>query len=86
MQIPLGHGYLFRWPFYFPERRWMMLIIEIHVDTIENTETSPSTRIKREDERPTRASQKSRTTGNRFWKAIKLSIPGSLIPQNRNER
>ena len=63
-----------------------MLIIEIHVDTIENTEISPSTRTKREDERPTQASQKPVATGNRFWKAIKLSIPGSLISQNKNER
>jgi hypothetical protein len=61
-----------------------MLIIEIHVDTIE--ESKPSTRIKREDERPKKASDKTKTTGNRFWNAIKLSIPGSLIPQDENER
>jgi hypothetical protein len=64
----------------------MMLIIEIHVDTIENPETSPSTRKKREDERPKKAGQKQTTTGNRFWDAIKLSIPGSLIKQNENEK
>jgi hypothetical protein len=67
-----------------PERRWMMLIIEIHVDTIE--ESKPSTRKKREDERLNKASDKSKNTGNRFWNAIKLSIPGSLIPQDKNER
>lgn len=65
-----------------------MLIIEIHVDTIENAEMSPSTQPKREDERPTGASHKPKTTGNRFWKAIKVSIPGSLKQQNktRDER
>ena len=63
-----------------------MLIIEIHVDTIEDTEKSSSTTIKRVDERPTRADQKSNTTGNRFWNAIKVSFPGSLIPQNKKER
>ena len=66
-----------------------MLIIEIHVDTIE--ESNPSTRKKREDEgsklsSPKRASHKSKHTGNRFLKAIKLSFPGSLIPQDKNER
>ena len=61
-----------------------MLIIEIHVDTIE--ESKPSTRMKREDERPKKPRDKTKTTGNRFWNAIKLSIPGSLIPQDENER
>jgi hypothetical protein len=64
----------------------MMLIIEIHVDTIEYDEKSPSTRKKRGDERPTGASQQQKTAGNRFWDAIKLSIPGSLITQNENEK
>ena len=63
-----------------------MLIIEIHVDTIENTEKSPSTQKNREGERPTRAGQKSKTPGNRFWKAINLSFPGSQKHQNKNER
>ena len=64
-----------------------MLIIEIHVDTIENAETSPSTRKNREQgKRPTKASQIQNTAGNRFWNAIKLSIPGSLIPQNKDEK
>ena len=61
-----------------------MLIIEIHVDTIE--ESKPSTQNKREDERQNKASSKSKNKGSRFWKAIKLSIPGSLIPQDENER
>ena len=63
-----------------------MLIIEIHVDTIENAEKSPSTQPKREDERTTKVKNNPITTGNRFWNAIKLSIPGSLIPQDKNER
>ena len=63
-----------------------MLIIEIHVDTIENAEVSPSTQPKREDERPTRASQKPINTGNRLWKAINLRFPGSLTPKDKNER
>ena len=62
----------------------MMLIIEIHVDTIE--ESNSSTRKKRKDERPTRASHKSKNTGNRLWKAINLRFPGSLIPQDKNEK
>ena len=61
-----------------------MLIIEIHVDTIE--ESNPSTRKQREDERRKKAGEKTHTTGNRFWNAIKLSIPGSLIPQDKNKR
>lgn len=60
-----------------------MLIIEIHVDTIENADAPSSTNKKRSDERSTRANLKSKTTGNRFWNAIKLSIPGSLISQNK---
>ena len=58
-----------------------MLIIEIHVETIE--ESNPSTRKKREDERPKRAINKTKNTSNRFWKAIKLSFPGSLIPHDK---
>jgi hypothetical protein len=71
-----------------------MLIIEIHVDTVE--ETKPSTRKQRADEAPKpgapkrgapkRAKNKSKHTGNRFWKAINLNFPGSLIPQDKNER
>ena len=63
-----------------------MLIIEIHVDTIENAETSPSTRKEREGEQPKRTGQKSKTAGNRFWKAINLRFPGSLIPQDKDKR
>jgi len=62
-----------------------MLIIEIHVDTIESADAPPSTRPKREDERPKRASKDLKITGNRFWNAIKVSIPGSLIPQNKEK-
>ena len=72
--------------YFIPERRWMMLIIEIHVETIENTDTIPSTHKKREDERPTRASQKSNIIGNRFWKIATLRFPGSLIQKIDNER
>ena len=66
-----------------------MLIIEIHVDTVE--ESKPSTRKQREGEGPERggpkrAKNKSKQTGNRFWKAINLNFPGSLIPQDKNER
>ncbi|HBX68756.1 MAG TPA: hypothetical protein DEH25_05080 [Chloroflexi bacterium] len=57
-----------------------MLIIEIHVETIE--ETNPSTQHQRADEGPKRVNKKSTNTGNRFWNAIKLSIPGSLNQQN----
>ncbi len=60
-----------------------MLIIEIHVDTIENAETSQSTQPKREDERSEKVKNNPITTGNRFWNAIKVSIPGSLIQQNK---
>ena len=59
-----------------------MIIIEIHVDTIENADTSPSTQTKREDERPAMAKHNPITTGNRFWNAIKVSIPGSLVQKN----
>ena len=62
-----------------------MLIIEIHVDTIESADTPPSTRAKREVERSKGASQKLKPTGNRYWNAIKLSIPGSLLPQNKTK-
>ena len=58
-----------------------MLIIEIHVDTIE--ETNPSTQPKA-DEGSKRASKKSPTAGNRVWNAI-ISIPGSLIPQSKTK-
>ena len=66
-----------------------MLIIEIHVDTVEDA--NPSTRKIREDEgsrpsSPTKANEKSKHTGNRFWNAIKLSFPGSLKPQDKNEK
>ena len=60
-----------------------MLIIEIHVDTIENEDSSPSTHTKREDERPTKARKTIKNTGNRFWEVIKVSIPGSLTPNNK---
>ena len=62
-----------------------MLIIEIHVDTVEDA--NPSTRKIREDEgsRPS-SPTKSKHTGNRFWNAIKLSFPGSLKPQDKNEK
>lgn len=67
-----------------------MLIIEIHVDTIESVDsanadnTSPSTHSKREDERLKKAGYLSKiTTDDRFWKAIKLSIPGSLMSQSK---
>jgi hypothetical protein len=67
----------------------MMLIIEIHVDTVEESKTS--TRNKREDKAPKRggpkrATNKSKHTGNRLWKAINLNFPGSLISQDKNER
>lgn len=66
-----------------------MLIIEIHVDTVE--ESNPSTRKKREDKSPERGSsrrakQKSKHTGNRIWKAINLNFPGSLKQQDKNEK
>ena len=60
-----------------------MLIIEIHVDTIENTESAASTQLKREDERLTKVKKESNSKGNRFWNAIKVSIPGS---KKENER
>jgi hypothetical protein len=62
----------------------MMLIIDIHVDTVEDT--NPSTRKIREDERPKRVKNSSKKTENRFWNAIKLSFPDSLIPQDENKR
>ena len=66
-----------------------MLIIEIHVDTVE--ETNPSTRKQRADKgpergSPNRARNKSKHTGSRLWKAINLNFPGSLIQQDKNER
>ena len=63
-----------------------MLIIEIHVDTIENAEASPSTRQKREAERPKRASDHSQIAGSRLWKAIKHRAPGYLIQFHKNEK
>ena len=59
-----------------------MLIIEIHVETIE--ETNPSTHHERADEGPKRGHKNSRNTGHRLWNAI-ISIPGSLIPQNNTK-
>ena len=50
-----------------------MLIIEIHAETIEKN--NPSTRQKREDERPKQAIDKSHTAGSRLWKAIKHRSP-----------
>jgi hypothetical protein len=82
-RLSIGHGILIRWPIFIPERRWMMLIIEIHVDTIENEDSSPSTHTKREDERPTEARKRIKHTGNRFWESIKVSIPGSLKSKNK---
>jgi hypothetical protein len=63
----------------------MMLIIEIHVDTIENPETNPSTQTKREDERQVKAENQIINHGNRFWKAVKISFPDFLAKQNKNE-
>lgn len=60
-----------------------MIIIEIHVDTIENAETSPSTQPKREDERSAKANHNLLTTGTRLWDAIKMSFPGSLLLNNK---
>jgi len=67
----------------------MMLIIDIHVDTVE--ETNPSTRKIREDKvskrsSPIRVKNSSKKTENRFWNAIKLSFSDSLTPQEENER
>ena len=62
----------------------MMLIIEIHVDTIE--ETNSSTRTRREDERPNRADDKTQTGGSRIWKAFKHRVPGYLIQYHKNEK
>jgi hypothetical protein len=72
--------------FIFPERSWMMLIIEIHVDTIENSETNSSTSTRWQDEHPTRVNQKTKNIGNRFWKAININFPGSLKTKNKKER
>jgi hypothetical protein len=63
----------------------MMLIIEIHVDTIENAEPAASTQLKREDESLIKVKKESNSTGNRFWNAIKVSIPGSLIQKRKVE-
>jgi hypothetical protein len=63
----------------------MMLIIEIHVDTIENAEPAASTQLKREDERLKKVNNKSISTGSRFWNAIKVSIPGSLVQKRKME-
>jgi hypothetical protein len=60
----------------------MMLLIEIHVETIENAETPSSTQEKRGDERPIRVRQKQNTISNRLWNAVKMSIPGSLKRRN----
>ena len=62
-----------------------MLIIEIHVDTVENAEPAASTQLKREDERLTKVLKNSSITGNRFWNAIKVSIPGSLVQKRKME-
>jgi len=58
----------------------MMLIIEIHAETIE--ESNSSTHPKWEDEHNKKTNKNLRTSRSRFWEAIKLSIPGSLITQN----
>jgi hypothetical protein len=63
----------------------MMLIIEIHVDTVENAEPAASTQRKREDERLKKVNNNSNSTGNRFWNAIKVSIPGSLVQKRKME-
>jgi hypothetical protein len=89
-QIPplfTGHGHLFRRPFFLSnpmKRRWMMLIIEIHAETIE--ESNPSTHPKWEDERSKQAKENSQTTGNRFWKAFKRRVPGYLIQYHKDEK
>ena len=61
-----------------------MLIIEIHVDTVENAEPA-STQLNREDERLTKVNKNSSSMGNRFWYAIKVSIPGSLVQKRKLE-
>ena len=61
-----------------------MLIIEIHVDTVENAEPA-STQLNREDERLTKVNKNSSSMGNRFWNAIKVSIPGSLVQKRKME-
>ena len=61
-----------------------MLIIEIHVDTVENAEPA-STQLNREDERLTKVNKNSSSMGNRFWNAIKVSIPGSLVQKRKLE-
>ena len=72
--------------FLFFERRWMMLIIEIHVDTVENAEPAASTQVKqREDDRLKKGKNNSSSTGNRFWNAIKVSIPCSLVQKRKME-
>jgi hypothetical protein len=60
----------------------MMLIIEIHVDTIE--ESKPST-PNAADGRPKRVNKKSKNTGNRFWNTIRFSSHGSLIHKENNK-
>ena len=63
-----------------------MLIIEIHVDTVENAEQAASTQLKqREDERLKKGNNNPNRTGNRFWNAIKVSIPGSLVQKRKME-
>ena len=60
-----------------------MLIIEIHVDTIEDKKIS-STDKKREEVRPTRVNKRTKSPSNRFWDSLKLSIPGSLKKEDKN--
>ena len=63
-----------------------MLIIEIHVETIENSDAHPSTAEKRSDEEPKRGSDKSNSPGSRFWKTFKHRVPGYLIQYHKNEK
>ena len=61
-----------------------MLIIEIHTETIE--ESNPSTHPQWEAEHPKRARDNKQTSDNRFWKTIKNRVPGYLIQYHKNEK
>jgi len=58
-----------------------MLIIDIHVDTIENEKNPTSTSTKPVDGKQTKVKRKSILRNTGFWKTIKVSFPGPLNQQ-----
>ena len=64
-----------------------MLIIEIHVDTIEESNSSTSKTVDESSLRssPKRATQKKNNEGSRFWNTIRFSFPGSLIQKENHK-